>query len=140
MESNQGSHEQFIGISRAAFLRFRKRQQVKEYYQRSAIEAAFARLLQTASWGRSESKEERDTAVRFAEVVEYIPPTQTPVGTEEQHPCHPCRSELEKPTVNEEEAGTEAAEDDAKSLGITGDDGQDEIAKKMWSVLHPEET
>ncbi|KAK1598892.1 uncharacterized protein LY79DRAFT_665478 [Colletotrichum navitas] len=136
----KGSHEQFIGISRAAFLRFRKRQQVREYYQRSAVEASFARLLQPASWGRSEREEERDTAVRFAEVIEYIPPTQTPLGTEEQQPCHPCRTELGKPTVNEEAAGTGSVEDDAKSLGVTGDDSQGEIVKKIWGVLRPEET
>ncbi|KAK2041829.1 hypothetical protein LZ31DRAFT_543827 [Colletotrichum somersetense] len=138
-----GSHEQLIGISRTTFLRCRKRQQVREYDQRRVVEASWTHLLRPASWGRSkggrEEGEERNTAVRFAEVVEYIPPT--PVGSNEKQrqPCHPCRSELEKPAVGGEEARKGADQDGAiaKALEITDEDTLDEIVDKIWKGLHP---
>ncbi|KAK2051541.1 hypothetical protein LY76DRAFT_528390, partial [Colletotrichum caudatum] len=148
--ADHGSHEQLIGISRTTFLRFHKRQQVREYDQRLAIEAGWAHLLRPASWGRSKGGrgegEERNTAVRFTEVVEYIPPTPTPtpVGSneEQRQPRHPCRSELERPAAGGGEARKGADQDGAiaKALEIRDEDGLDEIFDKIWRGLHPEET
>ncbi|KAK2035086.1 hypothetical protein LX32DRAFT_647868 [Colletotrichum zoysiae] len=148
--ADHGSHEQLIGISRATFLRCRKRQQVREYDQRRVVEASWAHLLRpAASWGRSrggreeEEGEERDTAVRFAEVVEYIPPAPVGSSDKQRQPCRPYgRSELEKPAVGGEEAAREGADQDgaiATALEIADEDGLDEIVDKIWKGLHPEE-
>ncbi|KAK1979722.1 hypothetical protein LZ30DRAFT_783256 [Colletotrichum cereale] len=90
----RGSQEQLVGISRATFLRCHKRQQVREYDHRRAVEASWARLLQPVTGSRSERGEGRHTAVRFADVVEYI--AHTPIETKER-PCDLFGAGLQKP-------------------------------------------
>ncbi|GJC80847.1 hypothetical protein ColLi_03685 [Colletotrichum liriopes] len=125
----KGSHEQLIGISRTTYLQCHKRQQVREYHQRCAVEASWP-LTE-----RIQDREERDKAVKFAEVVEYI--TQTSVGGGEIH--SPFESKLDQPAIDEDKVGKET-QDESKALEIKDEDGLDEIVDKIWRSLHPEES
>ncbi|KZL86845.1 hypothetical protein CI238_08383 [Colletotrichum incanum] len=113
----KGSHGQLIGISRSTYLQCHNRQQVREYHQRCAVEA---------SWPLTESsdeREERDKAVKFAKVVEYI--TQTSVGDEKT--SSPFESKFDKPAIDKDAAGKEGAQDESKALEIAKEDDLDEI-------------
>ncbi|GKT46837.1 uncharacterized protein ColSpa_07018 [Colletotrichum spaethianum] len=127
--ADRGSHEQLIGISRATYLQCHKRQQIREYHQRCAVEASWPFIKS------SNEREEQDKAVKFAEIVEYI--TQTPVGDGETH--NPFESCLETPATGEDKLGKELAQKELKALEITDEDDLNEIVNKIWSVLHPDE-
>ncbi|GKT54028.1 hypothetical protein ColTof3_01367 [Colletotrichum tofieldiae] len=127
--TDKGSHEQLIGISRTTYLQCHKRQQVREYHQRCAVEASWP-LTE-----RTQDREEKDKAVKFAEVVEYI--TQTSVGGGEIH--SPFESKLDHPAIDEDTVGKET-QDESKALEIKDEDGLDEIVDKIWRSLHPEES